>query len=109
MIMSESFSDISESDLINFDGYQDPLKNFKEISNEDGSFSGHIVVPGFGGGTSNTEFDVLTTFPTRYLNNSLASYSFIRKDFPALPYNLKNIGYETIGQYTRDFLGFTTE
>lgn len=96
MIMGEAFSDISENKNINFDGYTDPLENFKNISNEDNSISGHIIVPNFGGGTSDTEFDVLTGCSTRFVDNPLPSYSFIRKPFDAIPSILNTIGYDSI-------------
>ena len=76
MIMGEAFSDLSENEHLDFTGYRDPMKNWKEICAEEGTISGHIVVPNFGGGTSNTEYDVLTGCATRYLGSSLPSYSF---------------------------------
>lgn len=96
MVMGEAFSDISENENINFKGYSDPLKNFKSLSNEDNSISSHIIVPNFGGGTSDTEFDVLTGCSTRFVDNPLSSYSFIRKSFDAMPSILDNIGYDSI-------------
>lgn len=96
MVMGEAFSDISENENINFKGYSDPLKNFKSLSNEDNSIIGHIIVPNFGGGTSDTEFDVLTGCSTRFVDNPLSSYSFIRKSFDAMPLILDNIGYDSI-------------
>ncbi|MBR5816845.1 MAG: hypothetical protein IKY38_05415, partial [Anaerotignum sp.] len=60
MIMGEAFCDMSENPHLNFAGYRDPLQNFKAICSSDNAYSGHIVVPNFGGGTSNTEYDVLT-------------------------------------------------
>ena len=75
MIMGEAFSDLSENTHLDFTGYRDPMKNWKEICAEEGTISGHIVVPNFGGGTSNTEYDVLTGCATRYLGSSLPSYT----------------------------------
>lgn len=95
MIMGEAFSDLSNNPNIDFSNYQDPLKNFKEMASSENAVSGKIVVPNFGGGTSNTEYDVLTACPTRYLNNPLPSYNFIRQPFDALPRRLAQIGYET--------------
>ncbi|KAF5081090.1 Sulfatase [anaerobic digester metagenome] len=95
MIMGEAFSDLSDNPNLDFSNYQDPLVNFKEMANSKNAVSGKIVVPGFGGGTSNTEYDVLTACPTRLLNNPLPSYNFIRQPFDALPRRLAQIGYET--------------
>lgn len=96
MIMGEAFSDLSENENIDFKGYRDPLKNFKELSKSDNAVSGHIVVPNFGGGTSDTEFDVLTACSTRFIDNPLSSYSFVRKDFDAIPSILDTIGYDSV-------------
>ena len=95
MIMGEAFSDLSNNANINFTNYRDPLKIFKEMTNSENAVSGKIVVPNFGGGTSNTEYDVLTACPTKYLNNPLPSFNFIRQPFDALPRRLAQIGYET--------------
>ncbi len=96
MIMGEAFSDLSENSHIDFSNYQDPLKNFKRLSNSPNAISGHIIVPNFGGGTSNTEFDVLTGYPTRYVVKDGMSYSYIRKNTDSIPWRLKDIGYSTL-------------
>lgn len=96
MIMGEAFSDLSENEHLDFSGYRDPLQNFKALCADANSVSGHIVVPNFGGGTSNTEYDVLTGCATRYLGSSLPSYTFIHRAFDALPNRLKTLGYETL-------------
>lgn len=96
MIMGEAFSDLSENPHLDFTGYRDPLQNFKAICNSENAYSGHIVVPNFGGGTSNTEYDVLTGCSTRYLDNPLPSYNFIHGDFDGMPRQLQKMGYETL-------------
>lgn len=96
MIMGEAFSDLSENEHLDFTGYRDPLQNFKAISSSDNAYSGHIVVPNFGGGTSNSEYDVLTGCATRYLDNPLPSYNFIHGDFDGIPRQLQKVGYETL-------------
>ena len=95
MIMGEAFSDLSNNPNLDFTDYRDPLKNFKEMSTSQNGVSGKIVVPGFGGGTSNTEYDVLTACSTRYLNNPLPSYNFVHQPFDALPRRLQQLGYDT--------------
>lgn len=96
MVMGEAFSDISINKNIHFENYADPLENYKQITGRDDVISGHVVVPSFGGGTSDTEFDVLTACPTAYIDNTLPSYNFVRRDFDGLPRRLKEIGYETL-------------
>ncbi|MCD8036358.1 MAG: LTA synthase family protein, partial [Clostridiales bacterium] len=96
MIMSEAFSDISNSDLISFEGYDDPLEFFNSFVERDDVISGHIVVPNFGGGTSDTEFDVLTACSTKYIDSSQVSYNFVRRNMEALPSLLERVGYDTL-------------
>ncbi|MBQ2753139.1 MAG: hypothetical protein IJF29_03350, partial [Firmicutes bacterium] len=40
MIMGEAFSDLSENEHISFEGYTDPLENFKALCEEESSLSG---------------------------------------------------------------------
>lgn len=96
MIMGEAFSDLSENEHFDFTGYGDPLENWKEICAEEGTLSGHLVVPNFGGGTANTEYDVLTGCADRYLESALPAYNFIHREFDGLPRQLQKLGYETI-------------
>lgn len=96
MIMGEAYSDLSKNEHLDFTGYTDPMETFKAICAEENTISGHIVVPNFGGGTSNTEYDVLTGCATRYLDNSLPSYNFIHSDFDGMPRQLRKLGYETL-------------
>ncbi len=96
MIMGEAYSDLSENPNISFDGYTDPMANFKMLSQDKNAVSGHIVVPNYGGGTSNTEYDTLTGLPKRFLNTPLPAYHFIHQDIDALPRRLQAVGYETV-------------
>ena len=56
MIMNESFSDPSQ--LKGIESNKDPIPHYREIIKK--AYSGRLLVPGFGGGTSNAEFQVLT-------------------------------------------------
>lgn len=93
MIMGEAFSDLSESNAVDFDGYQDPLAGFKALGAE--GITGHLVVPGRGGGTADTEFDVLTGRAARYLRFSPYAYRMIVSPTTALPSVLGTLGYES--------------
>ncbi len=96
MIMGEAYSDLSENPHLDFSDYVDPMANFRALCSEEGAISGHLVVPRFGGGTSDTEYDVLTACSTRYLNHTLPSYNFVHTTFDALPARLASIGYDTL-------------
>lgn len=96
MIMGEAFSDLSENEHLDFSAYRDPLENWKALQQSGQAVSGHIVVPNFGGGTSDTEFDVLTGLSTRFIEGSSNSYSLIRSNKDALGWRLKELGYDTL-------------
>ncbi len=68
-IMNEAFSDVGMNDVFTYTSEDDPYKYWREITQSKNSIAGHIVVPGFGGGTANTEFDVMTGMQTNMLNS----------------------------------------
>ena len=97
-VMNESFSDIAMSPALNFDGHNDPMKNFKAIQKE--SISGYIVVPGIGGATADTEFDVLTGLNTRdFIKNVSYSFTMITRKFPGITAALKSAGYNAMAMH----------
>lgn len=96
MIMGEAFSDLSENPHLDFTDYRNPLENFNGLCADENAVSGHIAVAHFGGGTSDTEYDVLTGCSSRYLDNPLPSYNFIHRAHDALPRRLGKIGYDTL-------------
>lgn len=94
-IMGEAFTDISQNPAFTFDNEHDPNKNFKRMQAES-VLSGRIVTPSFGGGTGDTEFDVLTgTLTTDVSANGSISFNSIKRDIGSLPRFLDSIGYET--------------
>lgn len=100
MIMGEAFSALSENESFDFEGYQDPLENFKALCEE--GLSGKIIVPDKGGGTVNTEFDVLTGLATRYLRGVSDSYRIVNKKFEAIPSLLSKFGYASAALHPGD-------
>lgn len=97
MIMGEAFSDISEN--IEDELSIDPIRNYKEILKE-ADFKGHLIVPVFGGGTADTEFDSLTGMSTALLSgNGTYSYRFIRSSIISIPRQFRDLGYKAIGMH----------
>ncbi|EMR06627.1 Lipoteichoic acid synthase 1 [Bhargavaea cecembensis DSE10] len=90
MIMNEAFWDptlLSEDLKFN----QDPMPNVREMQ------SGWFLAPVFGGGTANSEFEVLTGMSNAFLPNGSVPYQqYITSDIPALPNYLKSFGYRTL-------------
>ena len=73
MVMNEAFSDISDHDAFAYDETNDALSNLHALRNDPHAVTGHVVVPGFAGGTANTEFDVLTGIQTNALSATTTS------------------------------------
>ncbi len=98
MIMGEAFSDISNYGFFEFNlPEDDPLYHFNKLC-EESILSGHIVVSSFGGGTANTEYDVLTGNVTTLLNeNNVSPFGTIRKPFHSLVNILNDHNYNTLG------------
>ena len=93
MVMGESFSTLSDSETLDFPQGQNPLETFHALGAK--GIEGTLVVPGRGGGTADTEFDVLTGGVTRYLRTAPYAYRLIARPTEALPSMLKKAGYQT--------------
>lgn len=96
-IMSESYSDISNLDAFDFGNYTDPMTTFNSIAEE--SISGHIVVPCFGGNTSDTEFEFLMGMNRKLFDGVPYAYRLITSDTPGMPGILSRVGYTTSGMH----------
>ena len=93
MIQGEAFSEISLSPHFNFDGFADPLENWQEIKTE--GIHGEIVVPVLGGGTAQTEFDVLTGLNARQFAGVPFAFRMINYDFESMASILNSLGYRS--------------
>ncbi|MDO5301065.1 MAG: LTA synthase family protein [Tissierellia bacterium] len=94
-IMGEAFTDLSQNSAFSFEPGFDPNENFKRLQGTS-ILSGRIVTPSFGGGTGDTEFDVLTgTLTTDVSINGYESFNAIKREIDSLPRFLDDIGYQT--------------
>lgn len=85
MVMNEAFSDITDAPAFAFDESSDPLPNLHALRQDPHAISGHVVVPGFAGGTANTEFDVLTGIQTNALSAATTSaFRVVNRDLDSL-------------------------
>lgn len=96
MVMGESFSDISKyEDAFAFRDGLDPIANFKALG--EAFVSGYLLAPARGGGTADTESDVLTGRVTRHFRNAPYSYRTVTRPIEALPSLLsEKLGYEAV-------------
>jgi phosphoglycerol transferase MdoB-like AlkP superfamily enzyme len=97
VIMNESFWDPTLIKNLEFSEELTPtLKKLRDTS----SF-GYMVSPEFGGGTSNIEFEILTGNSMYFLpTGSMAFQSYLKRPVDSIPYQLKKIGYDTIGLHS---------
>lgn len=74
---------------------KNPVSNLESLSNE--FTSGLISVPVLGGGTANTEFEVITGMSTEFFGSGEFPYNTMasKKAIPSLAYTLRALGYSS--------------
>ena len=98
-VMSEAFWDPTLLKEVSFS--EDPIPYFRSLQKD--QTSGVMLSPVYGGGTANTEFEVLTGLSTQFFPRGLVPYvEYVRKPIEALPTILKKQGYETTAIHTYD-------
>jgi len=91
-VMSEAFWDPTLMKNVKFN--QDPMPFFRSLQKS--QTSGTMLSPVYGGGTANTEFEVLTGFSTQFLPSGAIPYAqYVDKPIEALPTILQRQGYAT--------------
>jgi phosphoglycerol transferase MdoB-like AlkP superfamily enzyme len=99
IVMSEAFWDPTVLQGVSFS--EDPLPYFHFLQKK--HTSGVLLTPVYGGGTANTEFEILTGFSTRFLPRGMIPYAqLVHKPIEALPAILNRQGYETTAIHTYD-------
>ena len=73
VVMNEAFSDITDADAFAYPSDDDPLANLHAVQSDPHALALRLVVPGFAGGTANTEFDVFTGMQTNALSAGTTS------------------------------------
>ena len=107
VIMSEAFMDPTLLENISFSTY--PIPNFRRIAQE--GISGNVLVPVYGGGTANTEFEFLSGNPHFFFGSRFyVPYEnpdryFFREIRTALPWLFRENGYRALAihPYYGDF------
>lgn len=91
LIQLESFINPNWINNVTFN--KNPVSNFDSLSQE--FTSGLFSVPALGGGTANTEFEVITGMSTDFFGTGEFPFNTIasKKAVPSLAYTLKDLGY----------------
>ncbi|MBR4893237.1 MAG: sulfatase-like hydrolase/transferase [Clostridia bacterium] len=97
MIMSEAFFDIRQAENLEFN--IDPLKTYSQLKKE--GMYGDVIVPGFAGETSNSEFEALSGASIYLIDkNSLVPYkTFVDKPVYSLAEYFNSYGFDTVGMH----------
>lgn len=94
MLMGEAFTDLSDEAAFTYPAQENPTYLYHQIADSDRAVSGHIVVPDFGAGTANTEFDVLTGMQTHMISSELTSaFRVVRHDIDSIARIYQEQGY----------------
>lgn len=94
VVQSEGFYDLTLWNAFNYSPSEQPLKNYLNIINSNQAISGRAVTYGFGGGTADSEFEVLTGMSTEFIGTSMPSaFSTINKNTFSINRALGNYGY----------------
>lgn len=95
-IMSEAFFDPRGDEKLKFYDGMEPLTNLDRLRKE-GSY-GNIIVPGFAGGTSSTEFEFLSGMSIYEISSAMPTVykTHINRDCFSLARMFKNFGYDTL-------------
>ncbi len=97
VVMSESFFDATRLPKVKF--VDDPIPNLRALQAK--HTSGTLFSPVFGGGTANTEFEVLTGHSMRFLPEGSVPYQqYLRRKHPSLASLYAAQGYETVAVHT---------
>ena len=96
LVMNEAFSDISDHPAFAYTAETEPLPHLQALRQDPHALTGHVVVPGFAGGTANTEFDVLTGIQTNALSaTSTSAMRVVNRDLDSLFRAFARDGYAT--------------
>ena len=95
-VMSEAFCDITNNDAFDWSDGNDPLLHYNALKQSAHAISGRLIVPNYGGGTANTEFDVLTGMQTALLNETgISSFRALHKNVGSIFRTAAESGWQT--------------
>ncbi|MCF0137932.1 MAG: LTA synthase family protein [Oscillospiraceae bacterium] len=96
MIMCEAFTELTACDAFTYADADQPLKDYFTVKNSPNCISGSIVVPNFGAGTANTEFDVIAGMQTNLISDtSNSALRTFHGNIPTIASVLSSQGYDT--------------
>lgn len=95
-IVNETFYDLRH--LVDFETDTDYLKNIRNMEN---LISGYAVSPSVGGGTNNSEYELLTSNSLYLMSSDITPFNVIDlKGATSIVSYLESLGYSTLGTHT---------
>lgn len=96
MVMNEAFTDLTNFETFRYKEGDEPLRFYNSLIQSDRAIAGHIVVPNFGGGTANTEFDVLTGLQANLIGESgISAFRVLNRNMNSVFRVFLEDGYQT--------------
>jgi phosphoglycerol transferase MdoB-like AlkP superfamily enzyme len=93
MVQAEAFSELSMLDVFCFEGLADPLENWQALL--PAGVHGEIVVSVHGGGTAQTEFDILTGLNSWQFGGVPFAFRMITREMESMASLLNSLGYRS--------------
>lgn len=91
-IMNEAYSDIGKNPDIDISNFK-PYENYDKAVAE--GYEGRMVVPNVGGGTSDTEFDMMTMLNARFFRDAAFGFEKVKNPINSIPNSLRDLDYDT--------------
>lgn len=101
LILNESFYDLSLITNLKTD-----TSYLKNISTMDNAIRGYAVVPGIGGGTNNSEYELLTSNSLKLMQGIVPFNVIDMNGANSIVSHLKQLGYFTVGAHSEPALNY---
>ena len=99
-IMNETFSDLSVLGDIGLSNVNDVMPFVHSLKNNDNAITGQLVVPAFGGGTCNSEYEFLTSNTYAFFKpGSYPMLQYIHDETDSMGSILSEQGYHTVAMH----------
>lgn len=99
-IMDETFADLSILGDLGLENTNDVMPFVHSLSGQDNTITGQLVVPAFGGGTCNSEYEFLTSNSYAFFKGgSYPMLQYIHGKTDSLASVLSEQGYNTVGMH----------
>lgn len=99
-IMDETFADLSILGDLGLESTDDVMPFVHSLSGQENTITGQLVVPAFGGGTCNTEYEFLTSNTYAFFKSgSYPMLQYVHDNTESMASVLSEQGYNTVGMH----------